>query len=211
MSEILASAVLFGLSAGFSPGPLMGLVLAQTLRHGAREGIKVALVPLATDAPIILLSLVMAAGLAELHRGLALVSLAGGCFVLYLGWENLRPLAASPQPTEVSPRSWRKGILTNLLSPSPWLFWLTAGAAMLSRALMTGWVATVLFLAVFYLLLCGAKIGLALLASRSRFVLGGAAFQWLLRSLGVLMVFFAIKLFYDAWRYWRLDQGNIQF
>ena len=47
---------LFGLSAGFSPGPLMTLVISQTLQHNAREGALVAASPLVTDAPIILIS-----------------------------------------------------------------------------------------------------------------------------------------------------------
>jgi len=39
------------------PRPLLALVLAQTLRHGAREGCKIALTPLVTDAPIIIVAL----------------------------------------------------------------------------------------------------------------------------------------------------------
>jgi len=39
-------------------------VLAQTLRHGPREGCKIALTPLVTDAPIIALALALAAKLA---------------------------------------------------------------------------------------------------------------------------------------------------
>jgi threonine/homoserine/homoserine lactone efflux protein len=54
------------------------LVLAQTLRHGAREGCKVALTPLVTDAPIILVALVLASKLAELRLLLGSVSVAGG-------------------------------------------------------------------------------------------------------------------------------------
>lgn len=46
--------------------PLLALVLAQTLRHGPREGCKIALTPLVTDAPIILVALVVAAKLAQL-------------------------------------------------------------------------------------------------------------------------------------------------
>src|SRR6266550_2327590 len=45
MMTALASGVLLGLSAGLSPGPM----LAQTLRHGAREGCKIARAPLVTQ------------------------------------------------------------------------------------------------------------------------------------------------------------------
>ena len=41
--------------------PRLTLLLARPLWHGPREGCKIALTPLATDAPIILVPLVVAA------------------------------------------------------------------------------------------------------------------------------------------------------
>jgi threonine/homoserine/homoserine lactone efflux protein len=67
-------------------------VLAQTLRHGPREGCKIALTPLVTDAPIIALALALAAKMAQLRLLLGIVSIAGGAFVLYLAWEGFRPV-----------------------------------------------------------------------------------------------------------------------
>ena len=71
-------------SAALPPSSFLLLVLAQTLRHGPREGRKIALTPLVTDAPIIVLALVLAAMLAQLRPLLSIVSIAGGAFVLYL-------------------------------------------------------------------------------------------------------------------------------
>ena len=61
MIAALASGAFLGLSCGLAPGPLLALLLAQTLRHGPREGCKIALTPLVTDAPIIVVALVVAA------------------------------------------------------------------------------------------------------------------------------------------------------
>lgn len=94
MMMALATGVLLGLSCGLAPGPLLALVLVQTLRHGAREGSKIALTPLATDSPIIVVALVVAAKLAEVRPLLGIVSIAGGAFVLYLAWENFKPGAS---------------------------------------------------------------------------------------------------------------------
>ena len=55
----------FGLSAGITPGPLLALVIAQTLAHGPREGGKVALAPLLTDSPIILGALLLTSSAAS--------------------------------------------------------------------------------------------------------------------------------------------------
>ncbi|NMC50484.1 MAG: lysine transporter LysE, partial [Desulfovibrio sp.] len=57
LPAFLAAGAALGASAGFSPGPLLTLVLAQTLAHGPREGIKVAMAPLLTDIPMLVASL----------------------------------------------------------------------------------------------------------------------------------------------------------
>jgi len=55
--QLLATGIAFGSAGGLSPGPTMTLVVAQTLRHGLREGLKVAIAPLLTDAPIVILAI----------------------------------------------------------------------------------------------------------------------------------------------------------
>jgi threonine/homoserine/homoserine lactone efflux protein len=201
MTAALASGLLLGLSCGLAPGPLLALVLAQALRHGAREGCKVALTPLVTDAPIIAVALVLARKAAEFRLLIGLVSIAGGVFVLYLAWGNLRPAILDPPASAERPRSWMKGILTNLLSPHPWLFWLTAGAAILAKALAQSWLAAAVFLCGFYLLLVGSKVATALLAARSRHWLAGRPYRIVMRLLGGLLAFFALLLFREGFRH----------
>jgi threonine/homoserine/homoserine lactone efflux protein len=173
---------------------MLALVLAQTLRHGSREGCKIALTPLVTDAPIILLTLALASKLAELRPLLGIVSLAGGAFVLILAWESLNPVRQEAKAPAEPPRSWFKGIVTNLLNPHPWLFWLTVGAAMLAKTLARGWQVAAVFLFGFYLLLVGSKVIVALLAGRSRNLLGGQPYRVAMRVLAVLLGVFALLL-----------------
>jgi threonine/homoserine/homoserine lactone efflux protein len=201
MIAALASGVFLGLSCGLAPGPLLALVLAQTLRHGPREGCKIALTPLITDAPIIAVALVLAAKLAELRPLLGIVSLAGGAFVLYLAWETFRPVGQDAEGPAEPPRSWFKGILTNLLSPHPWLFWLTVGAAVLAKAIAQSWLAAVAFLFGFYLLLVGSKVLIALMAGRSRELLAGRLYRVVMRVLAVLLGVFAILLFREGFKH----------
>ena len=198
MITALASGAFLGLSCGLAPGPLLALLLAQTLRHGPREGCKVALTPLVTDAPIIVVALVVAAKLAELHSLLGVVSLAGGAFVLYLAWDSIRPVRVDPEAPAEPPRSWFKGIVTNLLNPHPWIFWLTVGAAILAKAMAQSWLVAAAFLFGFYLLLVGSKVGVALMAGRSRDLLAGRAYRVVMRVLAVLLGFFAVLLFREG-------------
>jgi threonine/homoserine/homoserine lactone efflux protein len=198
MVAYLASGVLLGISCGLAPGPLLALVLSQTLRHGAREGCKIALTPLVTDVPIIVVTLAVAAQLAELRPWLGMVSCAGGAFVFYLAWDTLRPLRADADAAVKRPRSWFKGIVTNLLSPHPWLFWLTVGAAILAKAKARGGLAAAAFLGGFYVLLVGSKMLVALLVARSRDWLTGRPYRWVTRALAVLLALFALLLFREG-------------
>jgi threonine/homoserine/homoserine lactone efflux protein len=98
------------------------------------------------------------------------------------------------------PRSWFKGIVTNLLNPHPWIFWLTVGAAMLAGSMARGWPAVVVFLVGFYVLLVGSKVLLALLTGRSRDWLAGGSYRVVMRVLAVLLAGFALLLFREGWR-----------
>lgn len=57
MIEFLSTGTLLGLAAGFSPGPLLVLVISETLRHSVKEGVKVSIAPIITDTPILLVAL----------------------------------------------------------------------------------------------------------------------------------------------------------
>ena len=198
MLGAITTGLLFGLSAGIAPGPLMTLVLAQALRFGPAEGCKTALAPLITDAPIILLAVLVAKQASELQWILGSISIAGSLFVVYLAYEAWRPTCVEPATTEVRARSWLKGAVTNALNPHPWLFWMTVGSATLAKAVKESGLAVAAFLGSFYLLLVGSKLILAIAAGRSRKFLAGRPYRFIMRTLGVLLVAFAMLLFYDG-------------
>ena len=65
-----------GLAGGLTPGPLTALVMTQTLQHGVREGIKVALVPVFTDGPLVAASAFLVVSMEGADTALG-VSVAG--------------------------------------------------------------------------------------------------------------------------------------
>ena len=77
-----------GLSAGFSPGPLMMLVITTTLRGGFWHGLRVAIAPFLSDVPIILLTLFVLDHLPAWTLGA--IGIIGGLYVIFLGWETIR-------------------------------------------------------------------------------------------------------------------------
>ncbi len=179
---------------------MLALVLAQSLRHGSREGCKVALTPLITDPPIIVVVLAIAAKLAQVRALVGTISIVGAAFVLYLAWQSFRPARHEPDASAERPRSWFKGVATNLLNPHPWLFWLTVGTAMLAKAMAQSCLVAATFLFGFYLLLVGSKVVLALLVGRSRTLMAGRAYRLVMRVLAVMLLAFALLLLREGLR-----------
>lgn len=193
--DAILFATSLGLFAGLSPGPLMALVLTSTLERGFRAGVATAIAPLLTDAPVILLSLVVLRRVPEwLLSG---VSIVGGLFVAWIGVRTVARARRPPPPAQASSASavdvWR-GALVNLLSPHPWLFWFTVG----TPYLITSWAEapwrSIAFLAIFLGLLVGSKIGVAWAASRGRRFLDSAWYRGVLTLCGVLLIGFGLSL-----------------
>ncbi len=198
MSDFLITGIILGLAAGFSPGPLLTLVVSETLQHDIRSGVKVALAPIITDLPIILLTLLLSTQLSRFKPILGGFSIVGGCFVFFLGVQCLRTKAVEINLQAAKPRSLSKGVIVNFLSPHPYLFWLSVGAPIVSKAMEASVFGPVAFIAGFYVLLVGSKILLALLVGRWRGFLAGKGYIYIMRFLGLVLCVLAVYLFRDG-------------
>ena len=198
MVSALMSGLVLGLSSALAPGPLLVLVITQSLKHNAKEGVKVAAAPLLTDLPIILLSLFVAAEISSWQRALGFITLVGASYISYLSYQCLRTGAIHFVETGTRPQSLRSGIIINLLNPHPYLFWLAFGGPFLLRLHRDNPLAPYAFVTGFYFLLVGSKVFLALIAGRSRTFLTSKHYVWVMRILAVALAFFACLLFKDA-------------
>ena len=125
MWALFTAATLLGLAEGVKPGPLNTLVISETLRHDWKAGTKVALSPLITDAPIITLSALFWWSATSVEGVSSMLYLAGAAFLAYLGVDGLRSPAPSLErdsDADVKVESLKRGVITNLLNPNPWLF-----------------------------------------------------------------------------------------
>ncbi|MEF3698103.1 LysE family transporter [Desulfolutivibrio sp.] len=201
-----AAGAALGASAGFSPGPLLTLVMAQTLAHGPREGVKVAMAPLLTDVPMLAASLLALSFVQDRPAILGVLSLAGAAVVAFYGWECLRARPLSLPDIRVAPGSLKKGVIANFLNPHPYVFWATVGApATLAAARSPGGLgAAAAFLSGFYLCLVGAKVCAALVTGRFRSFLGSRGYALLMRLLGLALFVFAAFFVRDAGQFFGL-------
>jgi threonine/homoserine/homoserine lactone efflux protein len=186
------SGLFFGLTAGISPGPLLALVFSETLKYGKNEGIKIAIAPLITDLPIILFVLVVVSHLAKYSFLIGVLALFGAGYLLYLGYENLRVKDIELEVEEVKKDALKKGIITNMLNPNPYLFWLSIGGSMIIKSLTINVSAAVLFVVGFYGLLVGSKICIALIVEKSRLFITSRYYRYVIRFLGIVLIVFAL-------------------
>ncbi len=196
-----SAGIILGLSAGFAPGPLLALVISETLHHGMRSGLKVALAPVITDVPIILLTVFILANLSHFHILMGLISLIGAIIVCYLGYECFKTVPLTVKIKKGYPKSFRKGILVNAASPHPYLFWLSIGSPAMIKAAQQHILFAVLFVCFFYIFLVGSKVLLAIIVGKSRAFLSSNMYIYIMRCLGILLIVFAVLIFRDSLNY----------
>jgi threonine/homoserine/homoserine lactone efflux protein len=189
--SFLTIGVALGLSASLSPGPLLTLMVAETLQHGARAGIKIAVAPLLTDLPIVALAVFSLYHLADMDVMLGVISLIGGVVLAHYGWKSVRFGGVAVETEKLGRWSFRKGVIADLSNPNPYLFWFAVGAPTTLKALESGPAPALLFLLSFYAVLVGSKSLIALLIGASRHLLRSQAYILSIKTLGTLLFLFA--------------------
>jgi threonine/homoserine/homoserine lactone efflux protein len=200
MINFLSIGIIFGLSAGLAPGPLLTLVISETLQHDIKSGVKVALAPIITDLPIVVLTIFVLAKLSNFHNILGIISLTGAFVILFMGYENIRSEGVALNIQTGQEKSLTRGILTNALNPHPYLFWFSVGAPIITKALNVSVIAPVAFICSFYISLVGSKIILAFVVARSRSFLSNKVYIYIIRCLGMVLCLLAFVLLRDSLR-----------
>ena len=88
--SLLVTGIIFGLSGGLTPGPLFTFIISETLKYGTREGVKIALVPIISDLPIVLITLYIISMLTEIDVIIGFISLSGAVYLIFLAIEGIK-------------------------------------------------------------------------------------------------------------------------
>lgn len=197
----LISGIVFGLGSGLTPGPLLTLVVSQTLRHGIKEGLKVSVAPLLTDLPIVLGTMFVLSRLRDLEPVVGTISFLGSAFLIYLAIEIISVRAMDIDTGSVKSHSVKKGMAANFLNPSPYMFWFTVGAPTSIQALHRGLASLLSFILSFYIFLVGSKVVIAIVTGKSRRFLRSRHYIWAMRGIGLLLLLFAALFIMKGLRY----------
>jgi threonine/homoserine/homoserine lactone efflux protein len=193
--EYLGIGLSLGVTAGVSPGPLMALMISETMQGGMARGIKVSLAPLFTDIPLILAIMFILKHIQNLNPLLGIISLIGSSFLFYFGYRDIKSDSAHVHQTDVKLKSFEKGLLTNLLNPHPYIFWFFIGAPLLIKVDL---LERVMFISSFLFGIVGSKICLAVLVEKGKMFIESRHYQRMIKFLGLVLIFFGLLLLKDG-------------
>ncbi len=196
--EFLFLGVALGLVQGLSPGPLVTLVISETLKFGKGEGFKVAVSPLITDSAVIVLSLVVLSSLAKYTVIIGVVSILGACYLIFLGVGNLRVKTAMLEAKVMKKGALRRAVITNFLNPHVYVFWISVGGPIILRGLMVHVSVSFLFLFGFFVLIVCSKASIAYAVDRSKAFVRSDYYSYIVRALGIVLILFALILLIEG-------------
>jgi threonine/homoserine/homoserine lactone efflux protein len=190
--------IVVGLAAGLSPGPLVTLVISETLKNGRKEGIEVAISPLISELPIVLFVLVILSSVPENSIIIAAISLLGASFLIYLGFSNLRCSVRVSEDALGRNNALLRGIVTNLLNPTTYVFWFTVGGPRILEGVRVHFSAAILFVLGFYAMLVGSETAVAIVMDKSKTLVSSKYYVYIIRALGVVLILFALTFVKEA-------------
>ena len=198
MTTYLVLGITLGLAAGISPGPLLTLVILETIKHDRKEGILVACSPLLTDLPIVLISLFILLKFSDYSYIFGILSFLGAIYIGYLAFENIKQKGFKLDAQVLKTQSLKKGIITNFLNPQPYLFWITIGVPTILKGYQSGLNVSLCFVLGFYICLVGSKIIIAVIVEKTKTFLQSKFYILIIRLLGFILLIFSAFLIKES-------------
>ena len=196
--------ITLGVVEGVKPGPLLTTVIKETLTSGFRGGIRAASAPIFTDGPLIIFSIFMAGWIATQPLVFCGISILGAIFLTRMGIECFYPEIPDIDSSVVDlSRSFKRGILTNLLNPNAYIFWLLVGGPLMATAADTEPLAPFAYAISFILSIVIVKIALAYFFSKAQVNLSSDRYLLALKICGLAMFIFALSFVYKAYDLWQ--------
>ena len=195
-----AAGIALGIMEGIRPGPLLTMVIRETLTGGWSAGARAAAAPIFTDGPLIVVSVLLSGWVAKQPTLLFMISVLGAGFLVWFGVDCFRIEPPDPDigQQEVT-GSFRRGVITNLLNPNVYVFWFLIGGPLMASAADEEPLAPVAYALSFLISIIIVKMSIAYFFDRTRGSLSPKAYRVALGICGFGMLAFASGFAYQAY------------
>lgn len=189
-----------GFFAGIIPGAFSTVVATTALERGMGPGLKVALMPLITEIPVMLAAVLILSRLPE--GALRWIGMVGGAVLLVIAWKVAKGAGSAELTSSEKRRNmghYTRVFFFGILSPSPWAFWFfLGGPLLLSRWNVSPWNG-VLFMATFMACFIGVMMALAWAVATGRHQLNLTWYRRILQGAGAILVLAGVVLIWQSW------------
>ena len=199
IAQLAGAGLALGIIEGIKPGPLLTMVIRESLSKGLRAGMWTAAAPIFTDGPLIIISLFFAGWLATEPSILLAISGIGALFLTKMGLECFTLELPNPDVKEDTTGSFKRGILTNLLNPNVYVFWFLIGGPLMATAAEQEPIAPVIYAIAFLVTIILVKASIAWIFVGGGTWLSPRKYRIAMTICGLAMLAFAVSFAYQAY------------
>ena len=200
IAQLAGAGIALGIIEGIKPGPLLTMVIRESLSKGLKAGMWTAAAPIFTDGPMIIASLLLAGWMATQPSILFSISLLGALFLTKMGLECFSLEAPDPDNTDIDASgSFKRGIVTNLLNPHVYMFWFLIGGPLMASAAEQEPLAPILYAICFLITIILVKASIAWLFVGGGTWLSPRKYRIAMVICGLAMLGFAASFAYQAY------------
>ena len=198
--SLAAAGLALGIVEGVKPGPLLTMVIRETLSGGLRAGIWTAAAPIFTDGPLVFFLMIGGSWISTQPTILIAISILGAGYLLKMGLECFTIEPPSPDLAEIDVSdSFKRGVLTNLLNPNVYIFWFLIGGPLMASVADEEPLAPVAYALTFLVSIIMVKSLIALAFDRTRGNLSHSTYKAVLSLCGLAMIVFAAGFVFQAY------------
>ena len=199
IAQLAGAGVALGIIEGIKPGPLLTMVIRESLSKGLKAGMWTAAAPIFTDGPLIIVSLFFAGWMATEPSVLLTISALGALFLTKMGLECFSLELPDPGMEGDASGSFKRGVLTNLLNPNVYVFWFLIGGPLMASASEQEPVAPVIYAIAFLLTIILVKASIAWIFVGGGPWLSPRRYRIAMVICGLAMLGFAVSFAFQAY------------
>jgi len=199
MPAILLQGMGLGFSASAMPGPFQSFMVSESLLKGAKKTWLLAFVPLISDIPIVVITMLALNQTAAWF--LSSLRVVGGVFIIYLAYSAFKESKQTAQTTEVKPINILKALSINFTNPNVWIYWTTIGASLVITNWHNNKALAVLFFVSFYAAMALSNLLLIFVFAKAAKNHGRLRNLLLIASILILLGFGLYNLFIGLTRF----------
>ncbi len=191
----ILTGLFLGITAGVSPGPLMAVLISETLKGNIKNGLIISIIPVITDIPLILLIIFILKKFENLNVIFDILYVIGGTILIYLGFKDLliKKISLNFEISKFS--SFRKGLITNLSNPHPYIFWIFIGVPFVVEGNVHQMIS---FILSFFIGIVSSKILIALTVEKSKTFIESKNYIYIVKISGIILITFGFMLLTKA-------------